>query len=96
VFADKAELFSRLVQHACALVDHQLDLPARSPARSRLRRVRSDVGHTLHSMSQTRCRRCDSQHIAEEEPSFCMELESAVTTDDECRPGFVVGDDELH
>lgn len=95
MFADKVELFNHLVQHVCTLVDHQLDLPPRCPARSRLRRVRSDVGHSLHSMSQTRFRRCDSQHIAEEEMSLYTELESAVTTNDERRPVFVVADEEM-
>jgi len=92
VFADKAELFNRLVQRMCALVYHQLDLPHTSGSHSRLRRVRSEVGQS-HGMSPMRNRRCDSQLIAEEEASLFMELGS---TSDECRPVFVVADEELN
>jgi len=96
VFADKAELFNHLVQHVCTLVDHQLDLPHRRPAHSRLRRVSSDVGHSLPIVSQTRLRRCDSQHIAEEEPPVLVELGTGVPTNSETSPPvFVVADEEL-
>ena len=98
MFADKAELFNRLVQHVCTLVDHRLDCaPRRCPSRSRLRRASSDVGHTLlHSTSHARVRRCDSQHITEEEPApSYTELASPLTNDDESRPVFVVAEEEL-
>jgi len=73
------------------LVDHQLDLPPHSTSGSRqLRHVRSDVGLS-HSALPMRFRRCDSQHIAEEEAPSCMELAS---TSDEHRPVFVVADGE--
>jgi len=97
VFADKAELFNRLVQRICTLVDHQLDLPPHSSSRSRLRRVCSDVGH-LHSLplSSMRGRRSDSQHVIVEENSLYLELGSHVSPNDESRPVFVVAEEDLH
>jgi len=95
VFADRADLFNRLVQHVCTLVDHRLDTPS---LHGRLRRVRSDVGHILRSPSQTRVRRCDSQHIVEEDMKALayMELASAAVSEtDEHRPVFVVAEEEL-
>lgn len=94
MFADQAELFNRLVQRVCLLVDHHLDVPPHrsSLTSSRLRRVRSEVGRG-HSMLSVHFRRCDSQHIAEEDTPLCMELAS---TDDECRPVFVVDAEELN
>lgn len=95
MFVDKAELFNSLVQRVCTLVDHHLDVPPHSSAvtvsHSRMRRVCSDVGQR-HSASSARYRRCDSQHIAEEETLPYMELSSA---GDECRPVFVVDEEEL-
>jgi len=97
VFADKAELFNRLVQRTCTLVDHHLDLPPRSGTQTRLRRVCSDVGQNLHSrpLSSMRDRRCDSQHVIEEESSLCMELGSHVPVNDDDRPVFVVAEEDL-
>jgi len=100
VFADKAELFNHLVQRMCTLVDHRLDLPPHSSTQNRLRRVRSDVGQNLRSLplSSMRDRRCDSQHVIEEEDSLYLELGDLVTRvplNDECRPVFVVADEEL-
>lgn len=93
MFADKAELFNSLVQRMCTLVDHRLDVPPRTSSRSQLRRVRSDVGQS-HTVSSMRFRRCDSQHIAEEEDiPCCMDL---LSTDDESRPVFVIADEELN
>jgi len=42
-----------------------------------------------------RDRRCDSQHVIEEEDSLYSELESHVPLNDEFRPVFVIADDEL-
>ena len=97
MFADKAELFNRLVQRMCTLVDHQLDLPPRSTTQARLRRVSSDVGQTLHSLPllSMRGRRCDSQHVIEEEDSLHLELGGHLPLNEECRPVFVVADEEL-
>lgn len=97
MFADKAELFNRLVQRMCTLVDHQLDLPPRRNTPTCLRRVCSDTGQHLRSLplSSMRDRRCDSQHVIEEEDSLYSELESHVPLNDEFRPVFVIADDEL-
>lgn len=94
MFADQAELLNRLVQRVCLLVDHHLDVPPHSSGltSSRLRRVCSEVGHS-RGLSSVHFRRCDSQHIAEEETPLCMELSS---TDDKCRPVFVVDAEELN
>jgi len=91
VFADKVELFNGLIQRVCTLVDHQLDHSHHSITHSQLRRVRSDVGQT-HCLNSACLRRCDTQYIAEEDASLCMELGS--TSGDEYRPLFLVGDEE--
>jgi len=97
VFADKADLFNRLVQRVCAMVDHQLDTPPHnSGSRSSLRRVRTDASLSLHNVSLMHRRRCDSQHITEEETPLCVELESLADVSGECRPVFVVADEELN
>jgi pimeloyl-ACP methyl ester carboxylesterase len=69
VFADKAGLFNKLLQHTCTLVDHRLDVvPTRSALRNRLRRVRSESSPNLQRvMTFNRRRRCDSQRITEEQ-----------------------------
>ena len=98
MFADKAALFNHLIQRTCTLVDHQLDVPPRRSMQTRLRRVCSDVGQSPHSspLSSMRDRRCDSQHIIEEEEdSLYLELGSHMSLNDESRPVFVVAEEEL-
>jgi len=101
VFAEKPEVFNRLVQRVCTLVDHQLDVPpsrsSSSSIRGRLRRVRSDVGQIFRTMSSAEYRRCDSQIITEEDNSLYTELGSHVAaTDDVPRPVFVVDEKDLN
>jgi hypothetical protein len=109
VFADKAELINRLVQHTCSLVDHRLDvvLP-RTKSTGRLRRVRSECGPNLVKMSGMQRRRCDSQCISEEPesymPSAAVAAAAAVREsspepqpselEEPPRPVFVVSDDD--
>ena len=85
VFAEKAELFDKLVHHTCSLVDHRLDVQLpHSNSRTRLRRVRSECGPNLREVPSSPMlrRRCDSQSISEETEVASQSAGSA------CRSSF--------
>jgi pimeloyl-ACP methyl ester carboxylesterase len=101
VFADKSDLFNKLLQHTCSLVDHRLDIIPAPSMRNRLRRVRSESSPNLQKLSALRRRRCDSQRISEEQEdgSVLMASESVVDIGGQHeagsqRPVFVVSYDE--